>query len=150
MELHIKALSDKIGIDIPAPTFATAGSAAMDLRACIDEDLVLPAGGRALITTGLAIALPSEDYVALICARSGLATKSGITMANGVGVVDSDYRGELKVSLHNISDTDFTIRDGDRIAQLMIVPVVHAKLKFVDELDETDRGERGFGSTGTR
>ena len=148
MELKIKTLSPKIGGEIPVPSFATAGSAAMDLRACIDEDVTIAAGRRAIIPTGIAIALPCADYVALICARSGLASKFGITMANGVGVIDSDYRGELKVALHNSSDTDYTIRDGDRIAQLMVLPVVQPTLQMVEELDETERGEGGFGSTG--
>lgn len=148
MEVKIKALSPKIGREIPAPSFATAGSAAMDLRACIDEEWVIPAGGRAIVPTGLAIALPSASYVALICARSGLAAKSGITMANGVGVIDSDYRGELRVALFNSSQEDYTIRDGDRIAQLMVLPVVQPALQWVDALDETDRGAGGFGSTG--
>ena len=148
MELKIKALSPKIGDTIPAPRFATVGSAAMDLCACIDEDVTIAAGARAIIPTGLAIALPSADFVALICARSGLASKFGITMANGVGVIDSDYRGELRVALFNSSDSDYTIHDGDRIAQLMVLPVVQPQLQFVEELDETERGCGGFGSTG--
>jgi dUTP pyrophosphatase len=148
MELKMKALSPKIGAEIPVPSFATVGSAAMDLRACIDADVTIAAGQRAIIPTGIAIALPSAEYVALICARSGLASKFGITMANGVGVIDSDYRGELKVALHNSSDTDYTIHDGDRIAQLMVLPVVQPALQLVEELDETERGEGGFGSTG--
>ena len=148
MELKVKALSPKIGDSIPAPRFATVGSAAMDLCACIDADVTIAAGGRTIIPTGIAIALPSAEYVALICARSGLASKFGITMANGVGVIDSDYRGELKVALHNSSNVDYTIHDGDRIAQLMVLPVVQPALQFVEELDETARGEGGFGSTG--
>ena len=148
MELKIKALSPKIGTEIPVPSFATVGSAAMDLRACIDEDVTIAAGARAIIPTGLAIALPSADFVALICARSGLASKFGITMANGVGVIDSDYRGELKAALFNSSDTDYIIHNGDRIAQLMVLPVVQPTLHLVEELDETARGEGGFGSTG--
>ena len=148
MELKIKALSPKIGNEIPAPHFATEGSAAMDLCACIDSDVSIAAGARAIIPTGLAIALPSAEYVALICARSGLASKFGITMANGVGVIDSDYRGELRVALFNSSDSDYTIHDGDRIAQLMVLPVVQPQLQFVEELDETERGCGGFGSTG--
>ena len=148
MELKMKALSPKIGAEIPVPSFATVGSAAMDLRACIDADMTIAAGQRAIIPTGIAIALPSAEYVALICARSGLASKFGITMANGVGVIDSDSRGELKVALYNSSDTDYTIHDGDRIAQLMVLPVVQPALQLVEELDETERGEGGFGSTG--
>ena len=148
MILKIRALSPKIGGTIPAPHFATPGSAAMDLCACLDGDVTLKAGARQVLPTGIAIALPSADYVALICARSGLASKHGITMANGVGVIDSDYRGELRVALFNESDTDYTIHDGDRIAQLMVLPVVRPTLEFVEELDETERGAGGFGSTG--
>ena len=148
MIVKIKALSPKIGDTIPAPRFATAGSAAMDLCACLEEDVVLKAGARQVLPTGIAIALPCADYVALICARSGLASKHGITMANGVGVIDSDYRGELRVALYNESDTDYVIHDGDRIAQLMVLPVVQPSLEFVTELDETERGAGGFGSTG--
>ena len=148
MILKIKALSPKIGDTSPAPHFATPGSAAMDLCACLEGDVTLKAGARQVLPTGVAIALPSADYVALICARSGLASKHGITMANGVGVIDSDYRGELRVALFNESDTDYTIHDGDRIAQLMVLPVVQPALEFVEELDETERGAGGFGSTG--
>ena len=124
MELKVKALSPKIGTEIPAPFYASAGAAAMDLHACIDEAVVIPAGGRKLIPTGLAIALPGPDYVALIFARSGLGVKHGIAPANCVGVIDSDYRGELMVGLQNSGDSDFTIQPADRIAQLMITPVV--------------------------
>ena len=148
MELKVKALSPKIGNEIPAPFYASAGAAAMDLHACIDEAVVIPAGGRKLIPTGLAIALPSADYVALIFARSGLGVKHGIAPANCVGVIDSDYRGELMVGLQNSGDSDFTIQPADRIAQLMITPVVQASISMVEELDETQRGAGGFGSTG--
>ena len=148
MELLIKKLSDKIGDTIPKPYYATAGSAAMDLHACMDEPVTLEPLGRALIPTGLAIALPSAEYVALIFARSGLATKHGITLSNSVGVIDSDYRGEVKVGLVNLSDESYTVAPGDRIAQLAIMPVTRANTVFVDELSETARGEGGFGSTG--
>ena len=148
MTLKIKALSPKIGLDIPAPFYASAGAAAMDLHACIDVDVVIPAGGRKVIPTGLAIALPSADYVALIFARSGLGVKHGIAPANCVGVIDSDYRGELMVGLQNSGDSDFTIHPADRIAQLMVTPVVQAAIEMVDDLDETQRGAGGFGSTG--
>ena len=110
--------------------------------------MVIPAGGRKVIPTGLAIALPSADYVALIFARSGLGVKHGIAPANCVGVIDSDYRGELMVGLQNSGDSDFTIQPADRIAQLMITPVVQATISMVEELDETQRGAGGFGSTG--
>jgi len=148
MELKIKALSPKIGTDIPAPFYASAGAAAMDLHACIDMPETIPAGGRKVIPTGIAIALPSADYVALVLARSGLGIKHGIAPANCVGVIDSDYRGEIMVGLHNAGDTDYTIQPADRIAQLMITPVVQAAVTMVDELDDTVRGAGGFGSTG--
>lgn len=148
MELKVKALSPKIGHEIPAPFYATAGAAAMDLHACMDQDVVIPAGKRQVIPTGIAIALPSADYVALVFARSGLGIKHGIAPANCVGVIDSDYRGEILVGLQNSGDTDFTIHPGDRIAQLMLTPVLQAQVTMVDQLDETDRGAGGLGSTG--
>ena len=148
MELKIKALSPKMGREIPLPHFATPGSAAMDLCACIDEPITLPPRGRMLIPNGIAIALPDPGYVALVFARSGLASKKGIAMANGVGVIDSDYRGQLSTPVINQSDEPYTIRPGDRIAQLMVVPVIQPQLTFVEELDETKRGAGGFGSTG--
>ena len=148
MDLKIKAVSPKIGKDIPLPFYATSGSAAMDLHACIDEAVTIPSGGRSMIPTGLAIALPSPDYVALVYARSGLGIKHGVAPANCVGVIDSDYRGEIIVGLQNSGGADFTVRPGDRIAQLMVAPVVRANLQMVEELDETARGAGGFGSTG--
>ena len=148
MELKIKPLSPKIGTDIPLPRFATAGAACMDLCACIDEAVTLNAGERRLVPTGIAIALPSPEYVALVFARSGLGIKRGVCLSNGVGVIDSDYRGEISVGLVNLSGEDYTIRPGDRIAQLMVVPVVRPVLVQAEELDETDRGAGGFGSTG--
>ena len=148
MKLNIKALSPKIGHEIPAPFYASAGAAAMDLHACIDEAVTIPAGGRAVIPTGIAIALPSADYVALIFARSGLGIKHGVAPANCVGVIDSDYRGEVLVGLQNSGGADYTVQPGDRIAQLMITPVVQAQVTLVDELDDTARGAGGFGSTG--
>ena len=148
MELNIKALSPKIGREIPAPFYASAGAAAMDLHACVDEAVTIPAGKRAVIPTGIAIGLPSADYVALIFARSGLGIKHGVAPANCVGVIDSDYRGEILVGLQNSGDADYTIQPGDRIAQMMITPVVQAQVTLVDELDDTARGAGGFGSTG--
>ena len=148
MELNVKALSPKIGTEIPAPFYASPGAAAMDLHACIDEAITIPAGGRKVIPTGIAIALPCADYVALVFARSGLGIKHGIAPANCVGVIDSDYRGEIMVGLHNAGSEDYTIQPADRIAQLMITPVVQATVTLVDELDETARGAGGFGSTG--
>ena len=143
MELKIKALSDKVGRDFPAPHYATDGAAAMDLCACLDEP-----GERRVIPSGIAIALPSKDYVALVFARSGLGIKKGIALSNGVGVIDSDYRGEVGMGLINLSDEPYTIQPGDRVAQMMISPVILPALRFVDELDETARGAGGLGSTG--
>ena len=148
MKLNVKALSPKIGREIPAPFYASPGAAAMDLHACLDEAVVIPAGGRKVIPTGLAIALPSADYVALVFARSGLGIKHGIAPANCVGVIDSDYRGKVMVGLQNSGDADYTIQPGDRIAQLMITPVIQATVEMVEELDDTQRGAGGFGSTG--
>ncbi|MCI8870138.1 MAG: dUTP diphosphatase [Lawsonibacter sp.] len=148
MELKIKPLSPKIGREIPAPFYATPGSAAMDLCACLDAPEVIPAGGRRVIPTGIAIALPSADYAALIFARSGLGVKYGVAPANCVGVIDSDYRGEVLVGLQNSGGEDYTVRPGDRIAQLMVVPVVQARVSLTEELDSTGRGAGGFGSTG--
>ena len=148
MKLNVKALSPKIGREIPAPFYASPGAAAMDLHACLDEAVVIPAGGRKVIPTGLAIALPSADYVALVFARSGLGIKHGIAPANCVGVIDSDDRGEVMVGLQNSGDADYTSQPGDRIAQLMITPVIQATVEMVEELDDTQRGAGGFGSTG--
>lgn len=148
MKLQWKAVSPKIGNEIPAPYYASRGAAAMDLHACLDESVTVPAGGRAVIPTGIAIALPSPDYVALIFARSGLGIKFGIAPANCVGVIDSDYRGEVKVGLQNSSAEDYTVQPGDRIAQMAILPVVQAELEQAEALDETERGAGGFGSTG--
>ena len=148
MKLKIKAMSPRIGRDIPYPYYASAGAAAMDLHACIDEAVTIPAGGRRTIPTGIAIALPDPGYVALVFARSGLGIKHGVAPANCVGVIDSDYRGEILVGLQNSSDTDYTIQPGDRIAQLAVMPVVQAELEITDTLDETARGAGGFGSTG--
>lgn len=148
MELKIKALSEKIGREIPLPHFATGGAACMDLCACMDESITLNAGERHLVPTGIAIALPSAEYVALVFARSGLGIKKGVCLSNGVGVIDSDYRGEIGVGLVNLGDTPYTVQPGDRIAQLMVVPVVQPTLTVVETLDETERGVGGFGSTG--
>ena len=148
MELNVKALSPKIGTEIPAPFYASAGAAAMELHACVDQAVTIPAGGRAVIPTGIAIALPSAGYVALVFARSGLAVKHGLALSNGVGVIDSDYTGEIRVGLVNLSDEAYTIQPGERIAQLVIMPVCLPHMELTDSLKETERGGGGFGSTG--
>lgn len=148
MKLKIKAVSPKIGAEIPFPFYASAGAAAMDLHACLDEAVTLPPGGRAVIPTGIAVALPSAGYVALVFARSGLGIRHGVALSNGVGVIDSDYRGEIRVGLLNSGAEPYTVRPGDRIAQLAVTPVVRAELERTDTLDDTGRGAGGFGSTG--
>lgn len=148
MELKVKFLSEKIGKEIPAPFYATEGSAGMDLAACIDKPVVLNPGERIAVPTGIAIALPSNKYVGLVFARSSLGLKKGITLPNAVGVIDSDYRGEILVALTNISDEPYKIEPGERIAQLVIMPVCVADIVCCDELGGTQRGEGGFGSTG--
>lgn len=127
---------------------ATSGSAGMDLHACIDESVTINPGEIKVIPTGLAIALESANYVAYIYARSGLAIKHGITLANCVGVIDSDYRGEVCVGLTNISKEPYTVTPDERIAQLVIAPVSMCEAVEVEELDSTERGAGGFGSTG--
>ena len=129
---------------------ATEGSAGMDLHACIDEAVTINPGEIKVVPTGLAIALESAQYVAYIYARSGLAIKHGITLANCVGVIDSDYRGEVCVGLTNISKVPYTVEPQERIAQLVIAPVCTCDAVEVDELDDTVRGAGGFGSTGKK
>ena len=148
MELKIKAVHPKMGKDFPLPKFATPGSAAMDLLACIDSPVTLAPGARQTVPTGIAIALPSADYVALVFARSVLGIKQGVCLSNGVGVIDSDYTGEIRVGLVNLSDEAYTIQPGERIAQLVIMPVCLPHMELADSLKETERGGGGFGSTG--
>lgn len=131
------------------PKRATEGSAGMDLYACMEEEITLRPGDLAVIPTGIAIGLPGSDYVALVFARSGLGVKHGISLSNGVGVIDSDYRGEIQVGLCNLGNQPYTIRPEERIAQLVVTPVCLLPLEEVEVLDETGRGEGGFGSTGT-
>lgn len=130
-----------------APHYASALAAGADLQALLDDSLVVPAGGRATVPTGVRIALPA-GYEAQVRPRSGLARKHGITLLNAPGTIDADYRGEIHVILLNTSDADYTVNDGDRIAQMIIAPVVQAQFALAENLDRTDRGEGGFGSTG--
>ena len=130
---------------LPLPAYATAGASGLDL--CADDDLEIPPGGRALVPTGFAVAVP-PGLEMQVRPRSGLAAKHGVTVANAPGTVDSDYRGEVKVILVNLGDRPFAIRRGDRIAQAVIAPVVRALPVEADSLDDTDRGPGGFGSTG--
>ena len=143
LNVEIKKLSEKAVL----PAYQTEGAAGMDVSACIDEDIALNPMERKLISTGFAIAVP-DGYAAYLYARSGLASKKGITLPNCVGVIDSDYRGEVKVALVNLSDEPFEIKNGDRIAQMVISPVIQVALIEKDELSETKRAGGGFGSTG--
>lgn len=144
MKLCVKRLDPRAQL----PAYQTPGAAAMDLAALLDAPVTIAPRQLVSIPTGLAIALPDAGWVALVFARSGLGIRHGVALSNGVGVIDSDYRGELLVGLQNASDTDYTIQPGDRIAQLMIAPVIQAQITMVDQLDETARGAGGFGSTG--
>ena len=145
----IKAL--KLRENAQLPTYGSKSSAGADLRACIDSDMELPPHETRMIPTGIAVEIP-EGYAGLVCARSGLASKRGLAPANKVGVIDSDYRGELIVALHNHSDIPAYVSPGERVAQLLITPVLAPEFIFVekDEISGTDRGSGGFGSTGTR
>ena len=147
MKLQIKVLSDKIGTQIPLPYYASEGAAAIDLHACVDGAVVIPGGGQVMIPTGLAVAVP-DGYVGILAVRSSMGVKNGICLSNGIGVIDSDYRGPLQVALHNMRDVYYTVQPGDRIAQLMVVPVLCPEIEVVEELPETARGAKGFGSTG--
>lgn len=131
-----------------APAYATPGAAAADLCAVLDAPLTLEPGQRAMVPTGLAIEMPGPDCVALVYARSGLAIKQGVTLSNCVGVIDSDYRGEIKVGLVNLGAAPVTLAPGERVAQLCIAPVWQAAFAPAEELSDTDRGTGGFGSTG--
>lgn len=135
-----------------APEYATEGSAAVDLRAAIDEGsrVIIEPGARALIPTGVHIAPESKNVVGIVAGRSGFGVKKGVSLANGIGVIDSDYRGEVHVCLINRGEEPFTVERGDRIAQLMFMPVLHADFTVTESLDDTDRGEGGFGSTGVK
>lgn len=143
MDLKIKLLTKTAKL----PVYATPGAAAADIFADISEPLTLKAGCRALIPTGLAVQV-EENSAVFIFARSGLAVRQGITLSNCVGVVDSDYRGEVKVGLFNSSGEDYTVKPGERIAQLAVMPVSRPRLTVCEELEQTARGEGGFGSTG--
>lgn len=146
--LQVKILNDRIGRDIPLPAYATEGSAGLDLRACLEEALTLAPGQTELIPTGLAIHIEDPNLCAMILPRSGLGHKHGIVLGNLVGLIDSDYQGQLFVSCWNRGQTTFTIEPGERIAQMVLVPVVQAEFEIVDEFSDSDRGAGGFGSSG--
>ena len=147
--IDVKILNDNLGNTIPMPHYASAGSAGLDLRACIDKELVLKPGSCELIPTGMAIHLNNPGLAAMILPRSGLGHKHGIVLGNLVGLIDSDYQGELMISCWNRGNTSFTIKPGERVAQLVIVPVVQVEFNIVNDFDASERGQGGFGSTGT-
>ena len=146
--IRLKIISPLIKTSIPLPSYATPGSAAMDLHACCEAPIIIPAKARGKVPTGIAIEIPDPEMVALVFPRSGLASKHGIALSNAVGVIDSDYRGEIICLVKNDSELDFVVNPGDRIAQLGFFPINRVSWEEVGELDETDRGTGGFGSTG--
>ncbi len=148
--VDFKILDSRIGDTIPLPEYATGGSAGMDLRACIDHDLILDPGETELIPTGLAIHINDPSMAATILPRSGLGHKHGVVLGNLVGLIDSDYQGQLYISCWNRGWDSYTIEPGERIAQLVFVPVLQVSLNQVDDFTDTDRGEGGFGHSGTK
>lgn len=146
--IDLKILDPRIGSVFPLPAYATPGSAGLDLRACLDNSLSLAPGQTALIPTGIAIYIGDANLCATILPRSGLGHKHGIVLGNLVGLIDSDYQGPLMVSMWNRGSEHFTIEPGDRIAQLVFMPVVQAEFNLVNSFDTTERGEGGFGHSG--
>jgi dUTP pyrophosphatase len=146
--MKVRILDARIGKEFPLPTYATAGSAGLDLRACIEAPLELPPGKAELLPTGLAIWVEDPTLAAMILPRSGLGHKHGIVLGNLVGLIDSDYQGQLMVSCWNRGATAYIVQPGERIAQLVLVPVVQATLEVVEEFVATARGAGGFGSSG--
>ncbi|MBA2648788.1 MAG: dUTP diphosphatase [Legionella sp.] len=147
--IQLKILNPSIGVSIPFPTYTTQGSAGLDLRVCIPEPLQIAPSETVLLPTGLSIFIGSPNLAAVILPRSGLGHKHGIVLGNLVGLIDSDYQGELKISCWNRSHEHFTVNPGDRMAQLVFVPIVQVQFQVVDSFIESDRGEAGFGSSGT-
>jgi dUTP pyrophosphatase len=147
-KIQLKILDPRVGEDIPMPTYATEGSAGMDLRACIDAPFVLEAGQSTLIPSGVAVHMGDEALAAMILPRSGLGHKHGIVLGNLVGLIDSDYQGEIKISLWNRGEKPFVVEVGARIAQLVFVPVAKAAFQVVETFEVSERGVGGFGHTG--
>ncbi len=148
--LDLKILDPRIGGDWPLPAHATGGSAGMDLRAAIDGPLTLAGGDTALVPTGIAIHIADPGLCAMVLPRSGLGHRHGLVLGNGTGLIDADYQGPLMVSLWNRSRDSYVVQPGDRIAQLVLLPVVRAELRVVDTFERSARGTGGFGHTGTR
>lgn len=147
-QLAVKVLDSRIGHEIPMPSYATEGSAGMDLRALLDQPLTLAPGETTLVKTGLAIHIQDPSLAGIILPRSGLGHKHGIVLGNLVGLIDSDYQGELMISVWNRGQSTFTLEPGERLAQYVLVPVVQAELQVVEAFDHSQRGEGGFGSSG--
>lgn len=146
--IRLKVLDERLGRDFPLPEYATGGSAGLDLRACLDGPLVLAPGQTELVPTGLAIHIDDPGLAAVLLPRSGLGHRNGIVLGNLVGLIDSDYQGQVLVSAWNRSQQAFTIQPGDRIAQMVILPVVRAHFEIVTSFEATARGEGGFGHSG--
>jgi deoxyuridine 5'-triphosphate nucleotidohydrolase len=149
-KIQLKILDPRLGNEFPLPHYATAGAAGMDMRACVDAPLEIAPGETHLIPTGLAIHIEEQGLAAMLLPRSGLGHKHGIVLGNLVGLIDSDYQGQVFVSCWNRGDSHFTVEPGERIAQMVIVPVVHADFEIVDEFVDSDRGAGGFGHTGRK
>ncbi len=148
MKIDLKILDPRIQREFGLPRYGTDGAAGLDLRACVDAPLTLQAGATALIPTGIAIHIADPNYAAVLLPRSGLGHKHGIVLGNLTGLIDSDYQGQILVSCWNRSTGDFTIRPGDRIAQMVIVPVARAEFNVVESFQQSERADGGFGSTG--
>ncbi|MFP1985006.1 dUTP diphosphatase [Lonsdalea quercina] len=147
-KIDVKIIDPRIGQEFPLPTYATPGSAGLDLRACLDSAVELGAGETTLLPTGMAIHIGDPSLAAVILPRSGLGHKHGVVLGNLVGLIDSDYQGQLMVSVWNRGSTPFTIEPGERIAQMVFVPVVQAEFNLVNEFTDSERGEGGFGHSG--
>lgn len=148
MKVQVKVLDSRLGNEWPMPTYATTGSAGLDLRACVDAATVIEPGQTVLVKTGLSIYIEDPHFAGLILPRSGLGHKHGIVLGNLVGLIDSDYQGELMVSVWNRSQAAFSLEPGERLAQYVLVPVIQAQFDIVNEFEATERGAGGFGHTG--
>lgn len=148
MKVQVKVLDARLGAEWPMPAYATSGSAGLDLRACVEQTTVIEPGQTVLVKTGLAIYIEDVNFAGMILPRSGLGHKHGIVLGNLVGLIDSDYQGELMVSVWNRSQTAFSLEPGERLAQYVLVPVVQAEFDLVNEFAATERGAGGFGHTG--
>lgn len=147
--IELKILDPRIGAEIPLPEYATGGSAGLDMRACIDEPLAVYPGGTALVPTGMAIHIGDSGLAAILLPRSGLGHKHGLVLGNLTGLIDSDYQGQVFISCWNRSKTAYSIRPGERIAQMVFLPVEQVRFEVVEEFRASDRGDGGFGHSGT-